>query len=247
MIRSIHILLIMLAGIFAGIVYRDAGLFWWACAIAMYFVFGCLGVVVTFHRYLSHRSFQFRWWWLERLFILFGHLAGSGSAIGWVAVHKAHHAYSDTDRDPHGPRRGWRNFVPDYDDVVNYRMVRSMLRDRYLRWLHKNGILLIAAYYLALWLIGGDIAVAFFGGIPQAITILMSVITNWVGHVYGYQTYETGEDSRNCWWLAIPAWGESWHNNHHAKPGRASFSHKWWEIDISGAVIALISKQGTMK
>jgi len=180
---------------------------------------------------------------MERLFILFGSLAGTGSAIGWVAVHKAHHKHSDTDKDPHGPMTGWRNFFNDYDEHVNYWSVKNLLKDPYLKKLHKYGLWILLAFYALLFMIGGVKAIVFLGLVPQMLTIVISAMSNYFTHSYGYRTYETGDDSRNTWWMSIPTWGESWHNNHHAKPHLYSFRHKWWEFDISGSIISLIREK----
>ncbi len=245
MITSLHILLITVLGILSTIVYTMIGIDsqWLLYTLVMYFTMSCLGITVTFHRYLTHKSFEFKSKWMERFFILLGSLAGTGSAIGWVAVHKSHHVHSDTEEDPHGPMIGWRNFFNDYDDDVNYRLVKSMLKDKYLRNLHKYGLWVLVGFYALLFVIGGFPAVVFLGLLPQAMTAIMSAVSNYTSHTYGYRSYNTNDNSRNTWWLSIPTWGESWHNNHHAKPHLYSFRHKWWEFDISGLIISLIREK----
>lgn len=248
MFKTIHIILVTLVGTLAALYFMATGAspLWWGAAMVMYFAFSCLGITVTFHRYLSHGSYKFRWHWMERLFILLGTLAGTGSALAWVAVHKEHHRHSDTEKDPHSPLNGLIHFlVPHYDDRVNYRYVRRLMRDRYVWFLHRHALSVFAAYYAVLFALGGLEAVAFLGVIPQAATSIMSSVLNWFTHTHGYRNYETNENSRNVWWLAPFTWGESWHNNHHAKPARASFRHKWWEIDISGIVIHTIKHKET--
>jgi stearoyl-CoA desaturase (delta-9 desaturase) len=245
MFKSIHmIIIVIVAAILAGyFLVTGAHPLWWAAALGMNFLSGCLGITVTFHRYLSHQSFEFRWPWMEKFFSLLGLLGGTGSAIGWVALHKAHHAYVDTDRDPHGPPRGWRNFYPDYDTHLRYRFAKHLIKDPFHWFLHKNGAWIIGAYLLALYVFGGLEALAFLGLIPQVITGGVSSVCNWFTHFHGYRTYDTDDNSRNVWWLAIPTWGESWHNNHHANIGDYSFRNKWWEIDISAMVIYLVKKR----
>lgn len=240
MFRSIHMVLILLAGPLVAALYWDSGWGWWVTALVFYFAFSCLGVTVTFHRFVTHKSFDFRWKFLERLFILLGTLAGTGSAIGWAAVHIEHHAHSDTDEDPHGPHHGWRQFIPNYDSNVSYMKVRRLLADPYMLWLHNHTTHIIVVYYVVLFLIGGLQLVAFAGLIPQALTSIISGVCNYFTHLTGYRNFDIEDESYNTWWLALPTWGESWHNNHHAKPHLSSFQHNWWEIDISGLVIRLI-------
>jgi stearoyl-CoA desaturase (delta-9 desaturase) len=70
---------------------------------------------------------------------------------------------------------------------------------------------------------------------------------NSASHMFGYKNYETRDDSRNLWWVAIVAYGEGWHNNHHALPRLAQHGHKWWEFDITFQVIRLLRAVGLAK
>jgi stearoyl-CoA desaturase (delta-9 desaturase) len=56
---------------------------------------------------------------------------------------------------------------------------------------------------------------------------------NSAAHMFGYQTYESRDESRNCWWVALLSFGEGWHNNHHAFPRSARHGLKWWELDMN--------------
>ena len=67
---------------------------------------------------------------------------------------------------------------------------------------------------------------------------------NSAAHIWGYRNYETKDNSRNLWWVGLLAYGEGWHNNHHAFPGRARHGHRWWEIDATYATICLMEKLG---
>jgi len=244
MIESKHIIMVYALGFMAAAYYLiiGASIYWWIAALFVYFLFSCLGITITFHRHLAHKSFSFKWEWLRKLCIVFGSLSGTGSAIAWVAVHKKHHKFSDSKHDPHGPGHGWKNFFNDYDTIIDYKSVKPMLQDKFLRWMHRHGLKAIVAYYVILFIVGGLPALAFLGFIPQMLVALMSALLNYFAHSSGYRTYDIVDDSRNNWWLAIPTWGESWHNNHHAKPRLWSFKHKWWEVDISGAIIKLIKE-----
>jgi len=70
---------------------------------------------------------------------------------------------------------------------------------------------------------------------------------NSASHIWGYKNYETRDDSRNLWWVAILAYGEGWHNNHHALPRLAQHGHKWWEFDSTYQVIRLLRACGLAK
>jgi stearoyl-CoA desaturase (delta-9 desaturase) len=70
---------------------------------------------------------------------------------------------------------------------------------------------------------------------------------NSLSHTFGYQSYSTGERSRNNWFVAFIASGEGWHNNHHHDPASASVQHKWWEFDLTYYHIKLLEACGLAK
>ena len=67
---------------------------------------------------------------------------------------------------------------------------------------------------------------------------------NSASHMWGYRTYETRDNSRNLWWVGLLAWGEGWHNNHHAFQQAARHGHRWWELDMTYMVVALMKRLG---
>jgi len=70
---------------------------------------------------------------------------------------------------------------------------------------------------------------------------------NSLSHMFGYRNYETGEESRNNWLVALLTVGEGWHNNHHHDPASASNQHRWWELDVSYYEIKLLERFGLAK
>jgi stearoyl-CoA desaturase (delta-9 desaturase) len=222
--------------------YQGGSAAHWALAVALYFLYGCLGIAVTFHRYLTHNSFKMSIW-KERVFAFFGHLAGTGSAISWVAEHINHHKFSDTSRDPHSPKNGALNmWMLNYktSEKTRSKTVFRMLRDPFYRILHKYFLALHIVWVLALYALFGLNGVIFGHFVPVAFVFLGSAAANFFGHTYGMQRYATSDDSRNNPLLAFFSWGEGWHNNHHRFPGRPNFGEKWWELDVSWRVIRLI-------
>jgi stearoyl-CoA desaturase (delta-9 desaturase) len=100
----------------------------------------------------------------------------------------------------------------------------------------------------------------FLGGMELALSWLVWAVcvrmvfllhvtwcVNSASHIWGYKNYETRDESRNLWWVAILAHGEGWHNNHHALPRLAQHGHKWWEFDITYQVIRLLRAVGLAK
>ena len=213
-----------------------------------YFLYGCLGIVVTYHRYLTHKSYVARPL-LVKIFSILGCFAGTGSPLAWVAIHINHHLKSDKIDDPHSPLyKGIKIFTLDYVNEVNsdtkWRM-RSLVTDKFQQFLHRYYFAIIATYSLVLYIIGGFYLMVFLHLMPALITGLMSNVVNYVGHkpnwLGGYRSYSLNDQSSNNWLWAIPSWGESWHNNHHRFPKDYTFKKQWFEFDIAGQIIKLIS------
>ena len=215
-----------------------------------YFIYGCLGIVITYHRYLTHNSYQARPL-LVKIFSVLGCFAGTGSPLAWVAIHINHHLKSDKPDDPHSPLyKGIKIFKLDYVDQVNvdtkWRM-RGLVTDKFQQFLHRYYFAINIAYSVLLFIIGGFYLMIFLHWTPALVTGLMSNVVNYVGHkpgwVGGYRSYNLNDQSSNNWLWAIPSWGESWHNNHHRFPKDYTFRKKWYEFDISGLIIKLIKTQ----
>lgn len=212
-----------------------------------YFVYGCLGIVTTFHRKFTHNSYN-TYPAITNLFALLGCFGGTGSPLAWVAIHLNHHLNSDKPSDPHSPLyKGIKIFSLSYEnevsDVTKWRM-RKLVTNKYQQFLHRYYFAIVAAWSLLLFAIGGFYLVVFLHWAPAVVTGIMSNIVNYVGHKPtwwgGYRTYNLNDQSSNNWLWSIPSWGESWHNNHHRFPRNSSYTQKWWEFDISGQIIRLI-------
>lgn len=241
-------------------------------ALAGTVVFGTLGINLGYHRLLAHRSLKVPRW-LERTFTTLALCCLEDAPARWVANHRLHHAHSDEDEDPHSPRKGvaWSHVgwlfrrAPGRKSLSFFdRYARDILADRYYRFLerHPTAVLWVYAAHALLFWSAGMLVGRWIGGdwrSGQALaaswlvwgvfvrTVLVWHITwsvNSLSHVFGYRTYATGEDSRNNWLVAILAMGEGWHNNHHHDPASATVQHRWWEIDITYYVIALLSWLG---
>ena len=212
-----------------------------------YFVYGCLGIVVTYHRLLTHNSYT-SYKFLERLFTIFGALGGTGSSLAWVAIHINHHLNSDKPTDPHSPLyKGIKIFTLEYEgetpESTKWRM-RKLITDGFHQFVHRYYFGIYIVWDVLLFLIGGWELVIFLHWAPAALTGLMSNVVNYVGHMPtwlgGFRTYNLNDSSTNNWLWAIPSWGEAWHNNHHRFPKNSYFGGKWWQLDISGLIIKVI-------
>jgi len=217
-------------------------------AVVLQFVCG-LGVTVGYHRLLAHRSFKARKP-LEYVLSWLGSLNLQGGPIKWVATHRLHHQHSDDDEDPHTPRHGffWAHtlwcctYDPQWDAYEQYsRYARDLTRDRGHVFIEKTNSLwtLVLAGLLYLW---GGWPCVIWGVFVRLIYVYHGTwFVNSASHTWGYRRYDTGDGSRNLWWLALISLGEGWHNNHHAYPRSARHGLRFWELDVSWLTIRLLA------
>jgi stearoyl-CoA desaturase (delta-9 desaturase) len=219
------------------------GSWWhWVVAFGVYAITGSVGASATYHRLLSHRSYQASVWW-ERFGTLAGTLGGVGSSLTWVAIHRAHHRWVDTERDPHSPRhKGWLSvqFLIMFNQP-NLRLVPDLLRSKFHGHMH-NYYWAIHAGYAACLLLIDPMAVLYAHLVPAAMLFHAGGLINTMGHSVGWQDYPGKDSSVNNPVLGVLVWGEGWHNNHHADPANWRFGHHWWQIDVAGYLIRMVKK-----
>ncbi len=230
-------------------VFVPAFFSWWAigAAVFLYFVTG-MGVTLGYHRLLTHRSLTLPRP-LEYLVALCGVLSLQGGPLDWVATHRAHHAHSDADGDPHDANRGmpWAHFEwlfrtnKDRVEVDEYpRWVPDLLKDPTYRAMDKYHLVISLMLGVVLFLIGGWSFVVWALFARLVFTYHCTWLVNSASHAVGYQTFRTGDRSTNNWWVALLSFGEGWHNNHHAFPFSARHGMRWFEIDITYYTIKVL-------
>ena len=222
-----------------------------ACFAVTYFFTGCIGITFSFHRQLSHKAFKLPKV-LEYAAAYCGVLAVQGDPIEWVSSHRYHHVHCDTPKDPHTPYEGfwWSHmgWVLDNDATLARVSDRSNASDiasqpfyRFVTATYPLHIIASAALLFAL------------GGLPWLVwgfcvrTVWVYHVTwfvNSAAHVWGSQPYATGDLSRNNWWVAILAFGEGWHNNHHAFEFSARHGLEWWQYDVTWLIISALQAIG---
>lgn len=207
------------------------GTWWqWLVAIFVYFLNGCLGMTMTYHRLLSHKAWACPKW-LEKLFVLFATIGMTGSAISWVAIHRKHHAFVDTERDPHSPKhRGWfwTHFLSMYAKVeVKY--AGHLLRDNFYHFQHQHYFTINIIYAVILYLID-PFALIYAWLVPSMIL--------WNAGSIIVSTSHRGGTSHNDLIFALTVWGEGYHTNHH-DDARAS---RFGKYDLGGVIIGFIEK-----
>ena len=231
-------------GLIYGILYFTS---WeWLIVLGIYFLTGCLGVSITYHRLLSHQSFKSPRWF-EILGTLCATYGLVGSSLAWVNNHRSHHLHTDTVRDPHSPQHhGWINiqWFSMFTSETKFRYVVKILRDRFHVALHRNYLFIHLGIFLTFLLLGGIHAVSLYYLAPAAVLWNLGSLINTLCHSrLGYRNYELQDDlSKNNFLLGFLVWGEGWHNNHHRYPNRAQYGEKWWEFDLSYWIIKLVRK-----
>jgi fatty-acid desaturase len=229
--------------------------FSWSNLIAfaiMWWLTGSVGVGLSFHRQLTHRSF-YTPKWLERLLAVFGSMALQGSPNDWVTTHRIHHAFCETDKDPHSPRHGtyWAHMgwvtkgtSQDNSLEVEKRYIPDLLKDKFLVKLSKYWYMPTITAAVILALIGGFSMVIWGIFLTTVLGWHFTWFVNSVTHVWGSRRFETRDDSTNNGWVAAVSWGEGWHNNHHAYPTSARHGLTWREIDLNWIQIKILEKLG---
>lgn len=212
----------------------------WIIAIILYFIHTTIGGTVMFHRFLSHKSFNAPLWF-QYLGTIIGSLGGNGSGIAWAAVHREHHRYTDTDKDPHNPHHKgflWTQFC-SFNHTPNLKYVPDLLRNKFQVKVHTNYWLINLIYVLILFLIDPKaILYAYF--VPAFLTWHAGSLINTVGHSIGYKNAITKDTSTNNFVTGYLVSGEGWHNNHHADPKNPNFGKKWYEFDLGYQIIKLV-------
>jgi fatty-acid desaturase len=228
--------------------------------LILYFMTGCLGVTLCYHRLLSHRSFKTHKL-IRGFLMLCGTLSFEGAPAWWVATHRLHHRESDQEMDPHSPKVSfaWGHVLwLLYDDprlkdmkILN-RFIPDLVNDPWARFLGTfflpiNLGVIALLFGIGYWMEGMQTAIsmAVWGGFLRIAAVWhITWLVNSATHVWGYRNYETRDDSRNIWWVALLTFGEGWHNNHHALPSAAKSGHRWWEFDLTYGIIKVLQMTG---
>ncbi|MBV9193182.1 MAG: acyl-CoA desaturase [Solirubrobacterales bacterium] len=225
------------------------------------------GVTVGFHRLLTHRSFK-----CHRLtraaFAALGSAAAEGPVIDWVATHRKHHQFSDEHGDPHSPHGHGAGFTGSLRGLVHAhigwvfadmevaderRYAKDLLADPLIRFVDRTFLLwvllgLAAAFGLGVALNGsvaGGLEALLWGGAARIFLMHHATFSiNSLCHFFGRRAYDTPDESRNLAWLALPTWGEAWHNNHHAFPTSYRHGLERWQLDPSAAIIRMLESTG---
>ncbi len=223
-----------------------------ACFVVLWFLAYNIGIGMCYHRLLTHRGYRVPKW-LEYFMAVCATLALEGGPIFWVSLHRVHHQLSDHEGDPHTPNDGgWWAHVgwiisgeslhAETDALARY--VPDLRRDRFYLWLSKyHWVPMVVAGLICLAVAGLP---GLFWGIFLRTTLGLhsTWLVNSATHMWGSRRFETRDESRNSWWVAVLTGGEGWHNNHHAHPVSARHGFKWYEMDVNYYGIWVMKKLG---
>jgi stearoyl-CoA desaturase (delta-9 desaturase) len=216
------------------------------------------------HRYAAHGAFKMSKGW-EKVFFIGCYLTQGSSYMSpraYAIMHRMHHAYTDTEQDPHSPsyssnlctmmwrtRNFYRAIVKD-KMVVEPRFEKNVPRWDWFDKAAGSGVSRIAwvLIYTAFFI---KFATSPWQYLLLPIIIAMGAfhgaIINWFAHKYGYINYKLKNTSQNLLRVDVIMLGESYHNNHHKHPSSVNFGQRWHEMDPVYPVIRLFNKLRIIK
>ena len=215
-----------------------------------------------YHRYFSHKAFKTSRA-LQFVFALIGASCVQRGPLWWAAHHRNHHRHADSELDIHSPVRhgflwshmGWfltpRGFRTDWESIPDLRRFPELrLLDRFD--IAVPVALAIGLFFLGSWLQHAHPAYGTSGAqmliwgffISTVVLFHASVTINSLAHRFGSRRYDTADNSRNNWLLALLTFGEGWHNNHHHFPGAARQGFRWWELDMTYYLLRALAACG---
>lgn len=239
------------------------GFSWVAVAVlAVTYTVRVFALTAGFHRYFSHRSFK-----TSRAFQFVMAWVGTSSAqlgpMWWAANHRHHHQHSDEEEDIHSPvikdafwaHIGW--VLCKAHRTIKYDRIKDLSKYPELHFVDRFHVLPVLSLIGGLYLLGAGLNAAFpalgTSGMQLVMwgfflsTILVYHVTfcvNSVTHIVGKKRFETNDESRNNWWVALLTFGEGWHNNHHRWPLSARQGMYWWELDITYYMLRVLERLG---
>jgi stearoyl-CoA desaturase (delta-9 desaturase) len=216
------------------------------------------------HRYASHGAFKMSKGW-EKVFYVCAFLTQGSSYMsprGYGIMHRLHHAYTDTDLDPHSPsystnifKMMWRTtkilsaiIKGSYPveerfkkNVVDWRAFDRFANSDITRlcWMALYTLFYVK-YATSPWLY-------LLLPVQWAMGAFHGAVINWFAHKFGYHNYDLKNTSTNLFSVDILMLGEAYHNNHHKHPSSTNFGIKWHEVDPVYYAIRLFNRLGIIQ
>jgi stearoyl-CoA desaturase (delta-9 desaturase) len=237
--------------------------FAWPCLAVLLISYAARMFAITafYHRYFSHRTFK-----TSRLVQFLGAFvacaSGQRGPLWWAAHHRMHHRHSDTEHDSHSPHHKnflWSHtlwFMTDYALPTFLKEIPDLAKFKELRFINRYDwiavlFLALGCYFLGEWVafqawtgMNGLSMLAWGFFLPTVLLYHATFSVNSLTHMFGKKKYDTGDESRNNWFVSIITFGEGWHNNHHFFPGAARQGFTFWELDPTYYTLKLMSLFG---
>jgi stearoyl-CoA desaturase (delta-9 desaturase) len=230
--------------------------FQWTYLPIMFAVYLWAGISTTLylHRYLTHRGFEMPGW-LKFFFATGSAVALSGDPVTWVGDHRYHHLKSDSDEDIHSPVHGfpyahmmWLVRKPPGFRDKSMRYAADVRKIWYCRLWERPYFYILPHLCVAalLYFTLGGAGLLWCLYVPMLVVYNFTWAVNSICHMpsLGYRSFETTDHSKNNFWIGLGAFGEGYHNNHHAKPRCAAHGLRWWEFDLTRYIIWALEKCG---
>jgi stearoyl-CoA desaturase (delta-9 desaturase) len=212
------------------------------------YVVRMFGVTAGYHRYFSHRSYK-----LGRVaqcvLAVVAQTSGQKGVLWWAAHHRDHHRHADRPNDVHSPREGfwWAHvgwILSTRHATYDPRRVADFARFPELRWLDRHHWVPTLTYGALIAGIGGFDAFAWAYVLSTVLLYHATFAINSVAHLWGTRDFDTSDDSRNNWWLALLTLGEGWHNNHHHCMSSSRQGRTWRQVDATYLALRLLAALG---
>ena len=237
--------------------------FVWPCLLVLFISYSTRMFAITafYHRYFSHRTFK-----TSRFVQFIGAFvacaSGQRGPLWWAAHHRLHHRHSDTENDSHSPHHKnflWSHtlwFMTDYALPTFLKEIPDWLKFKELRFINRYDwiaviLLALGCYFLGEWAafeawtgMNGLSMLAWGFFLPTVLLYHATFSVNSLTHMFGKKKYDTGDESRNSWFVSIITFGEGWHNNHHFFPGSARQGFSPWEFDPTYYGLRILSLFG---
>ena len=226
--------------IFAHIMIIPALIYgeWWMFLVSLcwWLIIAATAISSGYHRYFSHRSFEVEDWyrWFSQSLALF---ANPGPVLTWASVHRMHHAYNETELDPHSPNKKgfWKVYCSRWGDGIRIkrRFLRGLIDDSSVVFFHRYYFKLMMILALVLFIIH---PLVFVFGLAMPIVLAF--------HGYGMINAYTHKNNTvvNDWIANILTAGEGYHKNHHERPREWMIGNKWYHMDTGSWFIRMIKK-----
>ncbi len=232
----------------------------WAC-VAMYLI-RMFAITGFYHRYFSHKTFKTSRF-VQFLFAFIGASSAQRGPLWWASHHRVHHAKVDTEDDPHSPKlQGfiWSHmlwFLTEKNFQSQAHKIKDFSKFKELQILDRFDIVAPIIMAVVIYSIGEMLAyfapslntngwqLVVWGFFVSTIILYHATYTiNSIAHRFGRRRFDTKDESRNNWFLAIITLGEGWHNNHHHYAGTVRQGFKWYEVDVTYYLLKLMSWVG---